>query len=199
MAVANRTSRMTRAEFLAWEDAQPERHEFVDGEIFAMVGATLNHNTVAGNVYALLREQLRATSCRAYIETARVVTENSSFYPDVFVACEQSRKAKETREPVVIVEVLSPGTASYDRGRKWFAYQRIESLRHYVLVSQTEARVEVFTRATDGWRYTGTEGLDAEVALEAIGATLPLALIYEDADPSGEETEAETESEAHPS
>lgn len=189
--------RMTLDDFLAWENDQPDRNEFIAGRVYAMVGASLQHNTISLNIAATLRERLRGSPCRAFMEGARVVTDDASFYPDVFVACGQRLDTTESSAPEVIVEVLSPSTMTYDRGTKWFAYQGIASLRHYVMVWQTEARAEVYTRDGSQWRYETVAGLDATVLLPAIGAALPLAAVYEDAPPAPEDPEAEAE--AHPS
>ncbi len=145
--------KLTLAEFLEWEHAQPERHEFHHGEVFAMVGARRVHGLVSGNAFAALKQQLKGTPCRAFIETMKVqVGEDSLFYPDVFVTCDSADLATEYvfRAPSVIVEVLSESTQAFDRGIKFATYRRIASLREYVLIDPDTRSVEVFRRGADG-------------------------------------------------
>ena len=127
---------LSAQDYLAWEAAQPERHEFVDGEVFAMAGAEDRHVTVTGNVYMALRQHLRGTPCRTFMADMKVQAhaDSSYFYPDVLVTCSaadaDSRQIK--REPRLIVEVLSPSTEAYDRGEKFLRYRQIPSLTEYV-------------------------------------------------------------------
>jgi len=170
----------TVAEFLEWERQQPERYEFVDGVIRMMTGGTNRHSMIKLNIGAALRSALRGRNCQAWADGPKVVTPVSGTYPDAVVTCgpvdmDDDRAA----DPVVIVEVLSRTTADYDRGGKWVAYQGIPSLQHYLLVSQDEPRVDVFTRDGTGWRLEVVTGLDARVALPAIDCTLALAEVYE--------------------
>jgi len=109
-------TRLTPTDFLAWEDTQAERHEFVDGEIFAMVGARRVHNIVAGNLFAELKHQLKGTPCRPFIESAKLQVADDLFYPDVFVTCDASdlRTEQVFTAPTLIAEVLSPSTEAHD-------------------------------------------------------------------------------------
>lgn len=147
--------RMTAAEFLAWELAQPDRHEFVEGEIFAMAGAEDRHVTVSLNVAMALRQHLAGSPCRTYMSDMRLklATSDNYFYPDVFVTCSAQDKAQPLvkSEAKLVVEVLSPGTAAYDRGLKFSHYRTLPSLQEYVLV-------DVETRVTDCYRL-GSDGL----------------------------------------
>ncbi|MBH2020183.1 MAG: Uma2 family endonuclease [Burkholderiales bacterium] len=145
----------TAADYLAWEPAQLERHEYIDGEVFAMAGAEDRHVTVAGNLYIALRQHLGGSPCRTYMSDMRlhVAAVNSYFYPDVLVTCSALDLASPMvkTEPRLIVEVLSPGTAAYDRGLKFSHYRRIASLEEYVLI-------DLDTRITDCYRK-GADGL----------------------------------------
>ncbi len=144
----------TAADYLAWEATQPERHEFVDGEVFAMAGAEDRHVTVCLNVAMALRQHLRGTPCRTFMADMKVQAQadSSYFYPDVVVTCSaadaDSRQIK--REPRLIVEVLSPGTEAYDRGEKFARYRQIASLSEYALVDFEHRRVDVFRKQPDG-------------------------------------------------
>jgi len=174
----------TVAEFLEWERQQPERYEFVDGVIRMMTGGTAQHTTIKGNLFNVLRNTLRGSRCRPFVDGIKVVTDLVGTYPDVVVACSPvPPEADRIESPVVIIEVLSRSTADYDRGGKWVAYQTIPSLMHYALVSQDTARVDIFSRDGDDWRMRTVKELDGQVELAAIGCTLGMAQIYEDAEP----------------
>lgn len=141
-------------EFLAWEAGQPLRHEFVAGEVFAMAGGEDRNDTVAGNLYIALREQLRGSPCRVYGSDVKLGVEaaDAFFYPDVMVTCSaaDAGDALVKREPVLLVEVLSPATAAYDRGDKFAAYRKLASLREYLLVDTESRRCDLFRRRDDG-------------------------------------------------
>ena len=143
------------SDYLAWEATQSERHEFVDGEVFAMAGAEDRHVTVSGNLYIALRQHLSASPCRTYMSDMRlhVAAADSYFYPDVMVTCSAQDQASPLvkTEPKLIVEVLSPSTAAYDRGIKFAQYRRLQSLEEYVLI-------DLDTRGTDCYRK-GADGL----------------------------------------
>lgn len=146
---------LTAVEFLAWEASQLERHEFLDGEVFAMAGAEDRHVTVAMNLAFALRQHLGGSPCRTYMSDMRlqVAAANSYFYPDVLVTCSalDLGSAMVKTEPRLIAEVLSPATAAYDRGLKFGHYRTLASLEEYVLI-------DLDTRATDCYRK-GADGL----------------------------------------
>ncbi|HYH40182.1 MAG TPA: Uma2 family endonuclease [Azospirillum sp.] len=170
----------TVAEFLEWERQQPERYEFVDGVIRMMTGGTNQHSRIKRNISTALQNALRGRTCEPWVEGPKVVTAVSTTYPDAVVNCgDVDAKDDRIENPVVIIEVLSRTTADHDRGGKWVAYQGIPSLQHYLLVSQDEPRVDVFTRDGTGWRLEVMTGLDAHIALPAIDCTLTLAEVYE--------------------
>ena len=146
---------ITADDYLAGEAISPIRHEFVAGEIFAMAGATEEHATIAGNLFALLRAQVRGGPCRVYIADMklRVEAADAFFYPDVFVTCD-GRDASEPlakRHPSLICEVLSESTEAYDRGDKFAAYRTLDSLTEYLLMDSRRRAGEVFRRQPDGW------------------------------------------------
>jgi Uma2 family endonuclease len=134
--------------YLAWEATQTERHEYLAGEVFAMVGARLSHNLVANNIYHLLREHIKGGPYRAYTFEAKVRIEavDAFFYPDVVVSCEAHDRVGEDRflsHPVLVVEVLSESTAAYDRGQKFAAYRQLVDLQEVVLVDIDARNVSV--------------------------------------------------------
>jgi Uma2 family endonuclease len=149
-------TRMTAEEYLVWESAQPEKHEFIAGEVFARTGARLNHNLIAGNAFLFLKQALRGLPCGVFMSDVKVQVRAASayFYPDVVVTCEPSDLADGTaltvHQPWLIVEVLSDSTAAYDRGKKFEHYRQIASLTHYLLVDSTRVHAELFRKNAEG-------------------------------------------------
>lgn len=167
-------------DFLAFEAEEPERYEFVDGIVRMMTGASAAHSAIKGNIFADLRAALRSGPCRVDVDDLKVVTETAVMYPDVLVTCVPiAPEDDRVRQPTVVVEVLSPTTQRHDRIAKWREYQKIESLRHFVLVEQAERRVEIYSRTEAGWALVNVEPPTDAIALEAIGAELSLEAIYE--------------------
>lgn len=133
--------------YLAWENEQPEKHEFHRGEVFAMVGARRVHGRVVSNLNWRLSAALEGSPCQAFGETMKVqIGDDTVLYPDVFVTCAKVDLATDLifRSPTVIFEVLSPTTQRYDRSQKFALYRRIEALREYILVDPDTRRVEAF-------------------------------------------------------
>lgn len=145
---------LTPDEYLELETASAIKHEYIDGEAYAMAGASDTHVTIAGNLFALLRNHVRGTGCRVYIADmkARIEARNRFFYPDVMVTCDPRDRETATykRFPKLIVEVLSNSTEASDRGDKFIDYQALESLEEYVLINTRRHRVECFRRNDAG-------------------------------------------------
>ena len=182
---------LTPQEYYQIEKKAAWKSEYFDGEMFAMAGGTAMHSLVATNIAALLNRELRAKAsrCRAYNSDLRVRTGGKGLrtYPDVSVICgpliydDADDEQTTVVNPTVIVEVLSPSTESYDRGKKFELYQSILSLSQYVLVSQTETKVETFLRQPDStWQYTSAADASQKLSLRSLGVELFLAEIYED-------------------
>ena len=145
--------RFSLEEFIAWENDQPERHEFVSGKVLAMVDARRVHNEVVGNLLVVFKQQLRVSGWRAFTQTAKLQTAAGDiFYPDVFVTCDAQdlRTEQIFKTPTLIVEVLSPSTQAYDRGLKFTLYRSLVSLREYALVDPDTREVQLFRRGADG-------------------------------------------------
>lgn len=176
------TRPMTLQEFLAWEERQEGRHEFVRGRIVAMVGGTRRHNWVGGNVFAHLRGLLKGKKCRPYGADMKVLIPNgNSRYADAVVDCGvMNDKDIAVAEPTVVVEVLSKSTTYADQTEKLDDYQSIPSMRHIVHLSQERIGGEVWTRSDSGWRRTPISGADAIVDLSALNVSFPLSIAYED-------------------
>ncbi len=159
------------------------RLEFVDGYVYELTGGTPKHSRLTMRVGRLLGAALDGSPCEPYSSDLKVhiAAVHRTTYPDVAVICGEPEASKIDRNaitnPMVIVEVLSPSTAAEDRGDKWAAYQQIRTLQHYVLVSQDDKRVEVFTRDGEGWRYERKQGRGA-VKLAKVKATLSIDALY---------------------
>lgn len=170
-------------EYIEAEKNSPVKHEYNDGAIYAMAGASDEHVTIAVNLTAILRSHLRGSSCRIYSSDMKVniVEDNCYYYPDVVVSCDpRDRQLKYYKQyPKLIIEVLSESTEAKDRGQKFHHYQNIETLQEYVLVSQETERVEVFRRNQAGlWVLYSFYG-DDQVELASLGLSVDLAEIYE--------------------
>ncbi len=176
--------------YLNWESGQTDKHEFVAGEVFAMGGARRVHVTVSLNIASALKSHLRGGPCRAYMADMklRIREADASFYPDVMVSCDARDHAAEQylQFPTVIVEILSEGTAAFDRGDKFAAYRRIKSLREYVIIDIDARRVECFRLdASEHWVLHEFLG-NGSCALASVGCSITLAAVFEDAEPPTE-------------
>lgn len=178
-------SQLTPQEYLEIERSSPVKHEFYAGRMYAMAGASVTHNLIAGNLFGTLYAQLGGSECVPFVSDLRVKvdTVGSYVYPDVVVACGalqcEDHHEDTLLNPKVVIEVLSPSTEAYDRGEKFRQYREIESLQEYVLVSQEDYLVEHFSRADDGrWMLTDARGLDGRIELLSLGCELPLSRIY---------------------
>ena len=144
----------TAADYLNWEAAQLDRHEYLDGEVFAMAGAEDRHVTVTMNFAFALRQHLSGSPCKTYMSDMRlqVAAANCYFYPDVLVTCSANDHASPTikTEPKLIAEVLSPSTAAYDRGLKFSHYRQIPSLEEYLLIDLDSRITDCYRKGADG-------------------------------------------------
>jgi Uma2 family endonuclease len=176
---------LSLADFLAWENDQPERHEYFRGETFGMVGARRVHGLIGGNLFAALKSHLKGSPCRAFFEGMKLqAADDAMFYPDVFVTCDpQDLKTDMVfRHPMLVIEVLSDSTAAYDRGLKFAAYRQIATLKEYVLVDPDTRRVEVFRRnERDLFELHDQSGL-AEMVLASVDLRLPMAEVFDGVD-----------------
>ena len=172
----------TPEEYFAWEEQQELKHEYLDGEVYAMTGGTLNHSQIGGNFHSLLDHHLQDSGCRLFTSDARVniVESNDYVYPDLSVTCDE-RDRKNTQYisyPCLIIEVLSPSTEAYDRGNKFAMYRRSNSLQDYVLVNADRVQLELFHRDDRGkWDIISYVTGDM-VELESINLTFEIDRIY---------------------
>ena len=169
-------------EFLGWERGQSERFEYARGVTTMMTGGSLDHSTIASNLWTALREGLRSSGCRAFRGDTKVIANNSIRYLDLTVTGSPMRGGDDVvPEPIVVIEVISPSTEREDRGRKKFDYFGTPSIRQYAIIEQDERRIDLYTRAGEHWTDEIVAG-DALLRLTSIGVAIPLDAIYEDTD-----------------
>jgi Uma2 family endonuclease len=176
---------LSPTEYLEWEPRQEFKHEYVDGEAFAMTGGTLAHNDIAVNLITALKNRLRGKGCKPRMADAKVgITPNGPFfYPDVLVTCDRSdlEASKCVLNPCFICEVLSDTTEAYDRGNKFSkGYRGLQSLKEYLLVKQDEVNVDLRRLNERGVWEIYFYGEGDEIRLESIDFDFPVSLLYED-------------------
>jgi Uma2 family endonuclease len=170
---------LTVEEYLAFEDGTQERHEYVNGYVYAMVGVTRRHSRIAGNIYGRLWPTVRGGSCRVHAEGVKLQVGSIFYYPDVMVACGPEPDDDRIEDaPCLLVEVTSPSTERIDRGEKLMVYRGIAGLGAYLVVDQARRRVDHHWRDADSWRHDVLLGA-ATIALPCPNLTLSLDEIYE--------------------
>lgn len=177
---------LTFDEYLVLERRSETRSEYLDGDIFAMAGASLQHNEIVGNVVDLLRRQLRPRGCGVYANDLRVwiPAVSRGVYPDVVVVCGEPELYDDEGDtllnPDLVVEVLSPSTEGFDRGEKFAGYRTLPSLSDYVLISQKRVLVEHYVRQEEGrWLLTTASRLGEAIEISSLGSRLTLAEVYD--------------------
>ena len=184
----------TGKEYLALERDADFKSEYLRGEIYAMSGASLNHNIIAGNLTRFLGNKLDGRPCRVFVSDMKVQihTADAYFYPDISGLCGEMEFHDDRRDiygnPEFVIEILSDSTELYDRGKKFFYYQMLPSLKEYVLVSQNSAVLEVYRKDGDHWIYQLLRNSDAILKLESIGCELTFSEIFRGVDFSLEES-----------
>ncbi|CAN1210529.1 Putative restriction endonuclease domain-containing protein [Tumidithrix helvetica PCC 7403] len=180
-------SHMTPQEYLEWESHQQIRHEYINGEVFAMAGGTRSHNRIAGNLYSSLDSYLQSRSCEIYFTDVKVQLSKSSayHYPDLMVTYDPRDIEAEDRGnnlfvqyPCLIVEVLSPSTEAYDRGGKFMQYRKLDTLQEYVLIQSELIGVECFRKNSQGFWVLYPYEKGETLTLESIGFSLPVEDLY---------------------
>jgi Uma2 family endonuclease len=182
MIAAQSPHYLTPEDYLEQERHSDIKHEYIDGEVYAMAGTTKTHNTISLNTAMLLRMGLRSSPCEIFMADVKVGLANQTrfFYPDLVVTCESDESdAYVIYAPKLIIEVLSESTESYDRGKKFHDYRTIPSLQEYVLISSQEYLVDVFRRMENGlWLFESYQGDGAIAQFQSIDLEVPLAEIY---------------------
>ncbi len=175
----------TVAEYLEREEKSDIRHEYYDGEVFAMAGTTMNHNDIVDNVRSLLKGFFRPKGCRVFAENIKVEAIQNFYYPypDVIVTCAPTDIAGTyiVRQPSILVEVLSKSSATYDRDFKLRQYKEIPSLQYYMLVSQYECYIELYTRTSQPgiWTYQSFDNPETTIKFELLEFSMPVSAVYE--------------------
>lgn len=179
-------AKMSPEEFLVFERGAEERHEYRNGDIVAMSGAKRNHNTVSTNLSGLLWQHLKGKDCENYSNDMRVWVPKTRLYtyPDIVVVCGEPEFLDDEFDtllnPVLIIEILSDSTESYDRGEKFQSYRSIPTLKEYLLVAQYGRHLEKYVKHGDGfWMLSEASGLDGSITLETIDCPLSLADVYD--------------------
>jgi len=177
---------MTSEEYLAFEEASTERHEYFRGRIFALSGASDEHDAIVINVSGNLYTQLRRRPCRVFSSDVKIKAERMALYtyPDATVVCGKPIFEDAARtvllNPTVIFEVLSPSTEKYDRGKKFQYYRSIPSLQEYVLVACDMRHIEHYIRQDNGtWQFSSASAESPTLTLPSIGCVLELDDVYE--------------------
>ena len=186
MSVPAEKLKMSVEEFLAWEETQPEKYELVNGEVYPheiynMVGARRIHVIVNLNVAAALKAHLRGGPCQAFINDMKLAVAENAFYPDILVTCDPQDLTADLvmRSPKVIIEVLSPSTANFDRGDKFLAYRSLPSLEEYALIDPESRQIEVYRQAGEGNWLLVTSDSPRGLILNSLDFRAPPEVVFE--------------------
>lgn len=177
------TPTMSVEEYFRLEENNPDtRYEYLDGYVYMMSGGSANHATIGGNIHTILKSLLRGGPCRTYNSDMKVrVSENRYFHPDVTVSCDARDRgtADFIQSPRLVVEVPSPTTEAFDRGRKLQCYTTCPRIEEYLLVDPRSMRIEIYRKEQKKWIYDAFEAGD-EVELTSLGVRFPVIDAYED-------------------
>lgn len=190
MALTQKYPIFTKENYLEFEKQQLDRHEFIDGNVYAMAGESLNHSRICFSLYRIVGNELRGKRCNGFSPNMKIATNDKGLfsYPDLAVVCGDPELYENRKDvitnPTEVFEVLSPSTASYDRGEKFLRYTNyIESLKDYILISQDEPFIEHFTKQVNGsWESIEIKGLDAVLQITSIECEITPAELYEQID-----------------
>ena len=187
MSAVLKPPRFANAEdYLAWEELQPGKNEYVGGEVYAMVGARLTHNTVALNAYMWLRHALKGSPCRTFaLDTKlQIAASGEHLYPDVMVTCDardsEGGEDRFIRYPWLVVEVLSDSTAAYDRGLKFELYRGLDTLSHYLVVEQDRPHADLFFKTATGQWVLQPVSQGEAMQIDRLGQPWPVVSLFDD-------------------
>jgi len=173
-------------DYLVMEREATDRHEYYKGEVFAMSGASYNHNVIEDNIRLLIGSHLKGKKCRSFGSNLRVhIPANTLYtYPDVLIVCEEPKFVDDVFDtllnPSVLIEILSPSTANYDRGGKWDLYREIESLKEYILIDSMSTHLVRYTKNNDStWTLSEKKSKEQSFLIKTIDLQLSLADVYE--------------------
>ena len=183
--IPQKTDKITPEEYLELEKNSELKHEYFEGEIFAMTGAKPNHNLISFNIVGELKNQLKGSPCMGFTSDQRIKIEavTKYVYPDISIACDEVKFDDDPLgsllNPVVVFEILSDSTEAYDRGMKFQHYRLLPSLQEYILVSQNHCLVEKYVRKNDrSWKYVSYEKMEQTLTIESINCEVLLLDIY---------------------
>lgn len=184
---AKKLNNLTISEYIEIEKDTDTKYEYHNGSIFAMAGGTLNHVLICGNIFGEIRAVLRSDNRNCKVMNSEIKlyiqSKNSFLYPDAMVICgdiEKSHKEPNSvTNPIVIVEVFSKSTESYDRGDKFYLYRQIKSLQEYILIDQVKVQIEIYRREVDLWRITRINGIENKLFITSLDINIELKDIYE--------------------
>ena len=176
---------LSQAEYLQLEEQSDLKHEYIDGEVYAMAGASDRHVTISLNLASALRNHLRGSGCRVFMSDmkAKIETANRFFYPDVMVTCDERDLTNTNYKeyPRLVIEVLSNSTEAFDRGDKFSDYQQLTSLQEYILISTNRQKVDCFRRDDNGlWVLQPYSLPNPLVQIQSVDLEIELTAIYED-------------------
>ncbi len=179
--------RMSPSDFLEWERKQEDKHEYAGGQIFAMAGASVNHNKILANVIGRTWNHLQGKDCNIYPSDLRIAvkSKNSFFYPDATIICgepefDDDNISDTVKNPSVIFEILSPSTEDYDIGKKLFFYMQIDSLRQYIIIDSRSTHLRITTKTENGnWKFQELTEKNNTLSIESININLELSEIYD--------------------
>jgi Uma2 family endonuclease len=185
---AKKLNNISITEYLEIERSTKTRHEYHDGTIVALAGGSVEHGLISGNTFGEIKIGLRnkKNNCRVLNSEIKLFIQstNKYVYPDVMAICgdieKTDREIEAVVNPIVIIEVLSKSTESYDRGDKFFFYRQIESLQEYILIDQYQPQVDIYKRQSDLWEIKRIEGLDQQFEIPSLGIVIDMKNIYED-------------------
>lgn len=185
---AEQLSKISLEEYLKIEKETETKYEFHDGTLIAMAGGTIEHGLISGNTFMALGLALRTVNenCRPINSEVKlyIASLKKYLYPDGMVICGDIERSNEHQNaienPIIIIEVLSKSTEGYDRGDKFFFYKQIPSLQEYILIDQHNPRIDLYTRKSDLWKITRTEGLEKSVSIASLNIQIALKEVYRD-------------------
>jgi Uma2 family endonuclease len=183
MGLPKLKTKISVEDYIEGEKVSQVKHEYVAGEVYAMAGASDKHHRISANLFKKLDTHLEKSNCEAFITDMQLqVNEETFYYPDVFVACDNPPKSRYRREePILIIEVISASTRQIDRREKLRAYQQIASVQEYVIIEQDKVHVELHRRQTDGRWITyiyNHSDFDEQIEFESVKMTTNLEEIY---------------------
>lgn len=181
MALLKLKTKISVEDYLESEKISPVRHEFVEGEVFAMAGTSNNHSRICINITTALSNHLRDSKCEPFAGETKVrVTKKVYYYPDILVSCDEDDEDSYFRNnPILTIEVTSPSTEHIDRREKLLFYQQMPSVQEYAIVSQNKMKAEVHRRQSNGgWITYYFDESDAEIEFQSVKLTLPITEIY---------------------